>query len=116
MTHRLRGIALAGILAIPGFASPQTVGPDEVRVNTTAYSPAPALTLRTQVELVEVPVVVRDSHYKGVAGLQQSDFTLYDGGKKQQITAFSVETFEPRGALQAQPRNGAARHGVQAGR
>jgi len=101
MTHRLAGIALAGLLAIPALASPQTVGPDELRLNITPYVPAPALTLRTGVELVEVPVVVRDSHAKGIRGLQQGDFTLYDGGKKQQITAFSIETFASSGAADA---------------
>lgn len=97
MTHRLAGLALL----LSSAASAQTIGPDELRFNTTPYVATPAVTIRTEVQLVEVPVVVRDSRHKGVAGLKQSDFTLYDAGKKQQITAFTVETFEPHSTATA---------------
>jgi VWFA-related protein len=46
--------------------------------------------------LVEVPVVVRDRRHQAVTGLRQQDFAIYDSGRKQEITAFSVETFAPR--------------------
>jgi len=56
----------------------------------------PQTTIRTQVELVEVPVVVRDGHRRAVDGLTQNDFEIYDNGKKQAIAAFSVQHFAPQ--------------------
>jgi VWFA-related protein len=45
--------------------------------------------------MVEVPVVVRDSRLRAVDGLSRDDFEVYDEGKKQAITAFSVLHFTP---------------------
>jgi len=87
--------AILGLPALLALAAPQAIGPDEMQAHTTPYVPAPDVTVRTQVELVEVPVVVRDRQNKPVAGLTANDFTIFDAGKKQQITAFSVETFAP---------------------
>ncbi len=53
--------------------------------------PDPAVTIRTRVELVMVPVVVRDRDGKAVANLTQKDFELFDKGKLQTINHFSVE-------------------------
>ncbi len=46
---------------------------------------------KTRVNLVMVPVVVRDSKGKTVTGLTKSDFLLFDKGKPQTITRFSME-------------------------
>ena len=51
---------------------------------------APA-TFSTKVNLVMVPVVVRDSKGKAVGTLQKEDFQLFDKGKPQVISKFSVE-------------------------
>ena len=46
----------------------------------------------TEVKLVEVPVVVRDGKRRTIAGLKQNDFQVFDSGKEQPITSFSVES------------------------
>jgi VWFA-related protein len=54
-------------------------------------------TFHSQVEIVLVPVVVRDSHGKPVGNLTKSDFRLFDKGKAQNISSFSIvrRTSEP---------------------
>jgi VWFA-related protein len=47
---------------------------------------------RTHVTLVMVPVVVRDVHGAAVGNLTKENFQLFDKGKLQEITRFSVET------------------------
>ena len=50
-----------------------------------------ASTLKVQVNLVLVPVLVRDAQGHAVGTLRQEDFRLLDNGKSQTITKFSVE-------------------------
>jgi VWFA-related protein len=64
------------------------------------YWPPSQFTLRTDSNLVEVGVVVRDSRGRAIGGLGKDDFEIEDAGKKREITAFSVETFAP---IVAQP-------------
>jgi VWFA-related protein len=49
-------------------------------------------TFRTKVNLVLVPVVVRDRQGRAVGDLHKEDFQLFDRGKAQTISSFSVET------------------------
>ena len=51
---------------------------------------APA-TFSAKVNLVMVPVVVRDANGKAIGTLQKEDFHLFDKGKPQVISRFSVE-------------------------
>jgi VWFA-related protein len=51
---------------------------------------APA-TFSAKVNLVMVPVVVRDAHGKAVGTLKKEDFQLFDKGNPQVIARFSVE-------------------------
>jgi VWFA-related protein len=53
-------------------------------------------TFSTKVNLVMVPVVVRDRKGKAVGALQKEDFQLFDKGKPQVIAKFSVEKAEGR--------------------
>jgi VWFA-related protein len=51
----------------------------------------PTATFRSHTNLVLVPVVARDQHGNVVGNLTKENFTLFDKGKPQQITRFSVE-------------------------
>lgn len=50
-----------------------------------------AVTFKAGVHLVMVPVVVRDPKGKAVGNLTRDDFQLFDKGKRQEITKFTVE-------------------------
>ena len=86
-------IALASFVGFLLAQSP--IGADEMSLHAAPYTPSDASgVIRTQVELVEVPAVVRDSKGIAIADLKRGDFELFDAGKKKEISAFSVETFE----------------------
>jgi VWFA-related protein len=55
---------------------------------------APA-TFSSKVNLVSVPVVVRDSKGRAVGGMRPEDFRLFDKGKQQVITKFTVNQSIP---------------------
>jgi VWFA-related protein len=48
-------------------------------------------TFQSRVNLVRIPVVVRDKAGRPVGGLQKGDFRLTDSGKPQEIAQFAVE-------------------------
>ena len=63
-----------------------------------AQTPAPEVSSReapvtfsSRVNLVLVPVVVRDNQGRAIGTLHQDDFQLFDKGKLQSITRFSIE-------------------------
>jgi VWFA-related protein len=89
--------AVPAAIACLGWAAAQSMAPDEMRARTVPYVPPSPVTVRTEVDLVEVPVVVRDGRHRAIAGLTKDDFEVYDAGKKQAITAFSVQRFMPTG-------------------
>jgi VWFA-related protein len=72
-----------GVIAAQG----QTSSPNTAEM---ASRDAPA-TFSTKVNLVMVPVVVRDGKGKAIGTLQKEDFQLFDKGKPQVISKFSVE-------------------------
>jgi VWFA-related protein len=49
------------------------------------------LTFKKQVNLVVVPVVVLDKKGKAVGSLERQDFQIFDDGKLQSISTFSIE-------------------------
>ncbi len=86
-------VVLVVILFCSGFARlpSQGIVEDEVRFGSRTYVPPSANSIRVQTNVVQVPVVVRDSHGKAVAGLKQSDFQLFDDGHPVQIASFTTE-------------------------
>ncbi|HTU44495.1 MAG TPA: VWA domain-containing protein [Bryobacteraceae bacterium] len=70
---------------------PQTVAPARDANGPEISSQDTAATFNAKVNLVMVPVVVRDRAGHAIGNLQQQDFQLFDKGKPQVITKFSVE-------------------------
>jgi VWFA-related protein len=86
-------LALLAALACLGVAMAQSIAPDEMHARTVPYVPPTPVKLRTEVDVVEVPVVVRDGQHRAVAGLTKNNFEVYDTGVRQTITAFSEQRF-----------------------
>ena len=86
-------VAAAALLLLVALAHAQAPVPPKAPEQTAAEMSshdAPA-TFSTKVNLVMVPVIVRDSKGKAVGTLQKEDFQLFDKGKPQVIAKFSVE-------------------------
>jgi VWFA-related protein len=72
-------VVLAGLAQTPGSEM------------TTRDAP---VTFSTAVNLVLVPVVVRDANGKAIGTLHKEDFQLFDKGKPQVIARFSIDKLE----------------------
>jgi VWFA-related protein len=81
---------LLGVAAAQQSPQVQTVQAPPPNVAETVTREEPA-TFKARVNLVMVPVVVRDKLGRSVGNLKQEDFTLFDKGKPQVITRFSIE-------------------------
>jgi VWFA-related protein len=70
--------------------------PSAAPATPPAQTPAPAVpTLSVDVNVVTLPVTVRDKHGKIVSNLTKDDFALDEDGKPQSIRYFSQETNLP---------------------
>ena len=86
--------------ASPAPTAPQPPSPDSVPALALLGTPAPlpgdALNspyrLKIGVDLVTVPVVVRDQSGRAVGNLTRDDFEIFDKGKRESISAFNVES------------------------
>jgi len=88
------GRLFSGFLIAAVVAVAQGIPSDELRARSLPYvPPPPPNVLKSEVNLVEVPVVVRDGKHRAIAGLKQTDFQVFDMGKKQEVTTFSMETY-----------------------
>ena len=88
-------------MAFGAAAQDAPQGPQEI---TSQQAPA---TFSSRVNLVSVPVVVRDSKGHAVGTLRQEDFHLFDKGKLQIIAKFSVNQSGGSGAAAARVASGA---------
>ncbi len=86
----VRGAAVALLLlgVISGLELRGQAPPSSAPEMSSHDAPA---TFSTKVNLVMVPVVVRDSNGKAVGTLTKEDFQLFDKGKPQVISRFTVE-------------------------
>jgi VWFA-related protein len=73
-------------------AAQQAPPPDANAPEVTSHEGA--ITFSSKVNLVSVPVVVRDAEGRAVGNLKQDDFQLFDKGKRQVVTKFTIEKNE----------------------
>lgn len=98
-------VASAALALLAPIAAGQTLSPGEVRLSSGPYHPQSQI-LRAQSRVVRVGVVVRDAEGKVVSGLKQAEFRIYDDGKEQAVSEFSVATRQsplPSGGTVAAP-------------
>jgi VWFA-related protein len=82
-------LALSLAWMIPCFGQQQAAAPSSNAPEVTSHE-AP-ITFSSRVNLISVPVVVRDRNGRAVGTLQKEDFQIFDKGKPQTITKFSIE-------------------------
>jgi VWFA-related protein len=63
-------------------------------IRAQAPKDSPAVTIKSNVRLVQVDVIAKDKHGNPVTGLEAKDFILLDDGKPQKISRLSVEIAE----------------------
>jgi VWFA-related protein len=93
---RLRGRILQTVFAgalcyAQAPPAPQTAPPPAVSTTAEVTTHDTPVTFTSKVNLVSVPVVVRDSKGHALGTLNKDDFQLFDKGKLQVITRFTVE-------------------------
>jgi VWFA-related protein len=111
------GAGIAALaLGLPGAQPALAQGPDQEFSGRAlgaqvASTPQGGFVLKLNSELVLTNVVARDTKTgELVRGLKQSDFTVYENGKQQQISTFDFESVE-----MATPLNEATVSGLAAG-
>ncbi|MBV9885668.1 MAG: VWA domain-containing protein [Acidobacteria bacterium] len=87
----LGGVAGIALLSTCVLLGQSPTPPPPPTTTATSSSQNAGAVLRVHVNLVLVPVVVRDSGGHAVGSLRAEDFTLLDNNKPQQIVSFSVE-------------------------
>lgn len=107
MRTRLVAILLCVCVLMTIALIAQEIPSDELFWGSRAYSPEIVGTsaIRVQSDLVEVPTVVRDARGNAVGNLKKEDFLLFDNGKPQTISTFSIlaGAASPGAAVEATP-------------
>ena len=84
--------------SVPSLGAATKQDPSKVTDKNGLLNPTEeVLTFKKRVNLVVVPVVVRDKEGKAVGSLKREDFRLFDDGKVQSISTFNIETNGPAG-------------------
>ena len=100
-----------GVVATLAFVMTSTQSLPAQQTNPSQSSQQDAFVYKANAELVLTNVVVRDSKTgELVRGLKQSDFTIFENGKQQQIATFDFQSVE-----MAMPLNEATVSGLAAG-
>jgi VWFA-related protein len=76
--------------ATPAQTAPPAPAPIPANAPEMTTKEAPAI-FKTRVDMVSVPVVVRDAKGKVIGNLTKDNFQVFDRGKPQEIVRFSVE-------------------------
>jgi len=91
----LRGLSLRGqtlqAMLLGAFCCAQSGGQAPAQAQPEIASHEEPITFSSRVNLISVPVVIRDRAGRAVGGLQKEDFQIFDKGKQQVITRFSME-------------------------
>jgi VWFA-related protein len=97
--NKFHFLAMVCITAISTIAVPmlrgQSATNDEIKIASQPYQPEENGTIKVQSTMVDMTVVVRDRSGKLITGLNKNDFEIYDQGKKQNISAFTMELAHP---------------------
>ena len=88
--YRIMALTMFGACAALPQAAPPPPPTTSQPASEMVTHDEPAV-FKARVNLVMVPVVVRDRHGKAVGTFKQEDFQLFDRGKPQYIARFSVE-------------------------
>jgi VWFA-related protein len=84
-------IALAVFLAKAAQINPAAPPPPQAQESPEKQTSDPRARIRTTVELVVVPVTVKDSKGNLVADLGKNDFRVLEDGVEQQVSVFATE-------------------------
>lgn len=100
---------LSILLCLTAFLpAQQSIPPNEVTFRASNWAPRAQYVLKAETRLVDVGVVVRDSRGHSIGGFTRDDFTVEEGDKPRQITAFAAETATGPAAAAAGARSPAA--------
>jgi VWFA-related protein len=80
--------------AAPSFGQQAPQQPSQQQSEAQAQTQPPATSIRVTSELVLANVVVRDKKGNLVRDLKKADFTLFEDGKKQDISTFDFENVD----------------------
>jgi VWFA-related protein len=95
--RRITALATAALLlqgGTPSFAQQAQPQPPQASADAQPQTKPPASSIRVTSELVLANVVVRDKKGNLVRDLKKDDFTLFEDGKKQQISTFDFENVD----------------------
>ncbi len=95
MAHWIDKVAAAAAICALGFPGGQIVTAQDASTQQTSGAQQDSYVFKANAELVLTNVVVRDSKTgEFVRGLKQSDFTVLENGKPQQISTFDYQSVD----------------------